>query len=516
MWLTLRIIVILLIKFLILQSLFAQGENVVRDSAENIEAGKRIYMKKCQYCHGVDGEGDGPAAPFLDPPPRDLTRARFKIISTESGELPTDQDIFNVISNGIPDTSMPGWSSLNEKEKWQTVHYVKTLAERFDWYKEIKKVSKIAKIGRPFPATKVSIERGRNIYMKKLECWKCHGESGRGDGPSALELTDEWEYHIKATNLTKPWKFKIGSTQKDIYRAIITGIAGTPMPAFLTGNTEEELWDLTNYVKSLSIKKRPQKATVLRSLFVSGNLTEDLEDPLWDTIEAREFPLFGQILLEPKMYTPSIDAIYVKSIYNDKEIAFLVEWDDANQSKPETTEEGDVIYADALAIQFPAQIPETPASPRPFFVMGNPTLPVNLWMWNSGSNIFNEANAKGVNKKKYQSKENKDIKGKVVYKKGQYRLLVKRDLATSDKGNDVQMEYNKFIPIAFFVWDGHNGETGSKMAISSWDYLFLEKRETGRNILYSIIALLFTIIAEIVFVSRIRRNAVSNQNITES
>ncbi|MFQ5687698.1 MAG: ethylbenzene dehydrogenase-related protein, partial [Candidatus Scalindua sp.] len=271
-----------------------------------------------------------------------------------------------------------------------------------------------------------------------------------------------------------------------------------------------------NYVKSLSIKKRPQKAIVLRPLFVSGNLPEDMEAPLWKTIEAREFPLFGQILVEPKMYTPSTDAIYVKSIYNDKEIAFLIEWDDANQSHSGTTEEGDVMYADALAIQFPSQIPETPASPRPFFLMGDSTLPVNLWMWDSGTNTFNEANAKGVNKTKSQSEKNKDIKGKVVYKQGQYTLLVKRDLATSDKTVDVQMEYNKFIPIAFFVWDGHNGETEVKVAVSSWYYLFLEKRETGRNILYSIIALLFTIIAEIVFVRRIRRNDMSNQKITES
>ncbi|MDR4499577.1 MAG: c-type cytochrome [Candidatus Scalindua sp.] len=511
MLLTLMIIVILLVEFLILQSLLAQGENLAPASSENIEAGKRIYMKKCQYCHGVDGEGDGPASAFLDPPPRDLTRARYKIISTGSGELPTDQDIFNVISNGIPDTSMPAWSSLKEKEKWQTVLYVKTLAERFDWYKQIKKVPEIVKIANPPHATKESIERGREIYMKKLECWKCHGESGRGDGPSAIKLTDEWEHPIKAANLTKPWKFKIGSAQKDIYRTIITGIAGTPMPAFLTGNTEEELWDLTNYVTSLGIKNRPQKTTVLRPLFIPGNLTEDLEDPLWNGIEAREFTLFGQILLAPKLYTPSINEIYVKSIYNDKEIAFLIEWDDANQSSPGTTEEGDVIYADALAIQFPSQIPETPESPRPFFLMGNPTLPVNLWLWNSDSNTFMEANAEGVNRKKFQSEKNSDIKGKVAYKQGQYKLLVKRNLTTSDKTDDIQMEYNKFIPIAFFVWDGHNGETESKMAVSTWHYLFLEKKETGRNVLYSILAILFTIIAEIIFVKRIRRNAISTQ-----
>ena len=501
-------IVILFISFVQggIVCLYAQEELTVKKTAETIEAGKRIYMKKCQYCHGIDGDGDGPAAPFLDPPPRDLTRARYKIISTEAGELPTDQDIFDVILNGITDTSMPGWPSLSEKETWQTVHYIKTLAERFAWYKEIRKVPKIVKIGMPLPATKESIERGRRIYMKKLECWKCHGESGRGDGPSALELLDEWEYPIKPTNLTKPWKFRIGSTERDIYRTIITGVAGTPMPAFTTGNTEEELWDLTNYVKSLVPKKRPQRAIVLKSEFISRNLPEDIDDPIWNSIEAREFPLFGQILAEPKMHTPSADAVYVKSIYNDTEIAFLIEWDDNSQSRSGTTKEGDTIYEDSLAIQFPVKIPESPSSPRPFFMMGDSALPVNLWFWKSDSDVLKEVNAWSINKKKDQSEENKDVEGSVIYEQGKYKLLIKRDLTTSDKKNDIQMEINKFIPIAFFVWDGHNGETENMMAISSWYYLFLEKKHTGKNLLFSIMALLFAIIVEIIFMKRIRRS----------
>lgn len=479
----------------------------VKETSENIEAGKRIYMKKCQYCHGVNGDGDGPAAYFLDPPPRDLTRARYKIISTDTGETPTDHDIFKVISEGIRNTSMPGWSSsLNEKEMWQTVHYIKGLSERFAWYKEINKVPKIVEIASPPPVTGESIERGRQIYMEKLECWKCHGEGGRGDGPSAPELFDEWEFPIKAQNLTKPWKFKIGNTKEDIYRAIITGFSGTPMPSFLSGNTEEELWDLTNYIDSLGIKKRPQKAIVLKPKYVSGSLPEDIEDSLWDSIESKEFPLFGQILVEPKMYTPSADAVYVKSAYNDKEIAFLIEWDDINQSKPETTEDGYVIYADALAIQFPVRIPETTASPRPFFVMGDPRLSVNLWYWDSDSDSFKEVNAKGVNKKKDQPEENKDIKGKVIYNQGQYKMLVKRDLITSDKEKDIQIVHNKFIPISFFVWDGYNEETESKMALSSWYYLFLEKEQTGRIYLYTVFALLITAIAETIFIKSIRKS----------
>ena len=74
------------------------------------------------------------------------------------------------------------------------------------------------------------------------------------------------------------------------------------------------------------------------------------------------------------------------------------------------------------------------------------------------------------------------------------------------------MEYNKFIPIAFFVWDGHNGETESKMAVSSWYYLSLEKKETGRNVLYSILAILFVIVAEIIFVKIIRRNVIKSNH----
>ncbi len=485
----------------------AQEEPALKETNESIEAGRILYMKKCQYCHGIDGDGEGPAAPFLDPPPRDHTRARYKIISTEASELPTDQAIYDVILNGIPDTSMPGWPSLSKKEIWQLVYYIKTFAERFAWYKEIKKVPKIVKIGNPLPATRRSIERGRQIYMKKLECWKCHGKGGRGDGPSALELFDEWEYPIKPTNLTKPWKFKMGSTEEHIYRGIITGIAGTPMPSFKTGNKDEELWDLTNYVKSLFPEKRPQRVTILKSVFIADKLPEDVNDKLWDSIEAREFPVFGQILVEPKMYTPSIDALYVRSIYNDTEIALLIEWDDNSQSNPGTNKEGDVIYPDALAVQLPVKIPESPSSPRPFFIMGDSASPVNLWYWKSGSNMLKEVNAWGIKKKKDQSRKSEDIKGKVTYEQGQYKLLIKRNLTTSDKRNDIQIEVNKFIPLSLFVWDGHNGETESKMAVSSWYYLFLEKKETGKSILYSILALLFVIILEVIFVKRIRRSS---------
>jgi len=65
-----------------------------------------VYNHACAWCHGKDGRGDGPAAfsiaKYLSPRPRDLTRGRFELRSTASGELPTDEDLLCTLEHGIP------------------------------------------------------------------------------------------------------------------------------------------------------------------------------------------------------------------------------------------------------------------------------------------------------------------------------------------------------------------------------------------------------------------------------
>ena len=70
-------------------------------------AGKALYDRKCAGCHGVKGDGNGPAAELLTPRPRDFTSGVYKIRSTVN-RVPTDQDIFRTITDGMPGTSMPG------------------------------------------------------------------------------------------------------------------------------------------------------------------------------------------------------------------------------------------------------------------------------------------------------------------------------------------------------------------------------------------------------------------------
>ena len=65
----------------------------IPETSDSIAAGKEIYEKKCYYCHGITGDGNGPAAPRLDPKPRNFTRNEYKIRSTGLGVLPTDEDL---------------------------------------------------------------------------------------------------------------------------------------------------------------------------------------------------------------------------------------------------------------------------------------------------------------------------------------------------------------------------------------------------------------------------------------
>ncbi|MBI3081971.1 MAG: cytochrome c, partial [Gemmatimonadetes bacterium] len=164
--------------------------------------GKELYDKWCAECHGETGAGDGAAATHMLPRPRDFTRAVFQIRTTASGELATDDDLRRIIDEGMPGTAMPGWRGrLNAADRDAVIAYLKTFSTFFE-------------------------------VFEKLECFKCHGELGRGDGQSAPTLTDDWDQPIHAADLSESWNFNGGSTVQQIYTRLRTGLDGTPMPSF--------------------------------------------------------------------------------------------------------------------------------------------------------------------------------------------------------------------------------------------------------------------------------------------
>jgi DMSO reductase family type II enzyme heme b subunit len=468
---------------------FAQEES---SPTSGQEAGQAVYEKWCVHCHGEEGEGDGPAADFFTPRPRDFTFGLYKIRSTGSGQLPTDADLVRMIRDGMPGTGMPNWDeTLSEKKIQQVVQYIKSFSGKFERAKE---PPLEIKMGTPPRPNDVSIARGKEVFTE-LECFKCHGEAGRGDGPSAPELEDDWEYPIWPRNLTRKWEFRGGHRPEDIYRRVMGGVAGTPMPSFVDSLNEEKTWDLVNYVLSLSPEEQPPLRFVLKAKKIEGEIPSEPDDPMWSEAELSEYPLVGQVILEPRLFTPTVTAVQAQAYYNDDAIALRVVWDDPTETEPDPDEE---IYEDAVGVQFPVQIPK--GLRRPYFLMGDSELPVNLWRWGSeGKEVF-EQNAWGMNRLQDQEESNQQVEGTVKYHQGQYQLVLTRSLTTDEKALE-------FIPMAFFVWDGFNSETGEQMALSHWYYLLLEPPLSAEVYFYPPLAVVLAAGIQWWFIRRMKRSS---------
>ena len=217
----------------------------VPERADLVDRGRAVYQQRCVGCHGVNGDGNGIAATFLSPRPRDFTAAVFKFRSTPSGALPTDGDLYRTVTRGVRWTAMPTWHELPDKDRLAVVAFIKTFSKR--WKEE--------KLEPPLIATAPSasgeiVARGKDLYAS-AKCWECHGEHGRGDGPSAAQLKDDLDRPIRPTDLTRG-QLKGGAHVADVFRTMTNGLDGTPMPSFADTMPDDERWAISYYVLSLS------------------------------------------------------------------------------------------------------------------------------------------------------------------------------------------------------------------------------------------------------------------------
>jgi DMSO reductase family type II enzyme heme b subunit len=454
--------------------------------------GKAVYTQRCESCHGVEGDGNGPAAANLDPKPRDFRRGWYKIRTTTSGQLPTDEDLVRVISVGMPGTTMPAWKGvLTGEEITAVAQYIKGFARRFE-----RETPQTVTIGATVQSNAASIARGKESFAgQSAECIKCHGAAGRGDGPSADELTDDFGNIIVPADLTMAWLFRGGPTVDDIHLRLLTGLTGSPMPSYADVLTPEQIGDLTNYVDSLSPDTAPEPQASITALRVDGALPMDATAEIWQSATEYFYPLVGQIMREPRNYAPSIKGIWARAVYNESEVALLLKWHDRFQ---DTGAEGKPF--DAVAVQFPAQLPTS--DERPYFVFGDSAHPVNLWYWNGATNAVEERNGRGAGSVAVQATQN--AQGNASFADGEYTLVVRRALSTGD-AEDISFERGKFVPIAFMAWDGWRGEQDAAGAISSWYLIYLEKPVPIVNYAWIPAAVIVTALLEWWIVRSVRR-----------
>lgn len=476
----------------------------------SVELGKEVYIKRCLGCHGAEGAGDGPAALRFKPVPRDFTKGLFKYKTTPHGSVPTDEDLIKVVTNGLPGTGMPAWKSImKENQIRSVVQYIKTFAPQFK-----DAAPKPITIGPEVKSSPESIEKGKALF-KELACFMCHGEEGRGNGPLAPSLKDNLGRHVQPRNLTKGWVFRGGGARENIYMRVNTGLMGTPMPSFVDKLDNEKSWHIANYVNSLSqYPGVPDWNVAVMAKPIEGDVADDPDDPRWNDLERHSFPLVGQVTIDPRMFTPTVDMVTVKAMYNEKDLSLLVIWDDPTKSvaTPAAGETVPEVFDDAVAVQFPTKL--LPGTQKPYFIMGDINNSVYVARWNGRTNAVDEFNANGTEVRvglriTPQAEANWQFKGKGTYKQGQYKAVFKRPLVTEDKETDLQIQPGIFYPIAFTAWDGSNGERDAMRSLSAWYSLYLEVPASNDRFIYPTLFLLVVVGVEW-WIARSYRNGNGN------
>lgn len=236
---------------------------------EKAWAGKETYETYCSGCHGIKGDGKGPASAMLETKPRNFTRGMFKFISTAPGSLPTDADLMRTLNRGVARSSMPSWAMLADDEKNTVIEYIKTFSDR--WQTSQPPVP-LSFGGAPeWLGSAASVAKGKVVYAK-MGCANCHGELGLGDGHSAATLTDAENNPIKPFNF-REGALKGGTRVEDIYRTFYTGLAGTPMPAFAGILSDEDNWHLVSYITYLMGKTNVKESDLASATIAVADST---------------------------------------------------------------------------------------------------------------------------------------------------------------------------------------------------------------------------------------------------
>jgi len=365
------------------------------------ERGPALYAQHCAACHGDKGNGQGLAARFLYPKPRDFRTGRFRLISTANG-VPTIGDLLSVIERGMPGSAMIPWEHLSKADRellaQEVIRFRQAgardvelqLAAEADEERTSEELDEAVKLvttpGDEYQvpafgsATAESIANGKRLYIEK-GCAACHGPTGKGDGQQ--NMVDAEGLATRPRNLLLGI-FKGRPDPESVFRRIWLGMPGTPMPSSQQLTTEQ-VADLTSFVLSLSDQAARDRAVLRRQSISAKHVTRapiDINDGQWQSVSPVRLnttPVWWRDQPDPELD--------VRVFHDDATIAIRLDWiDETWDQRAERSES----FKDAAAVELFSGTAE------PFVGMGTRESPVDVWMWDAdrerGSRDVEEAN----------------------------------------------------------------------------------------------------------------------------
>lgn len=179
--------------------------------APNPAGAQAIFAEKCAPCHGTLGLGDGPQAADLPAPPAPIGSAQL-------ARQARPADWYQVVTQGRIDKFMPPFNSLTEGQRWDVVAFLLNLH-----------------------VSDEDFARGEAVFAEN--CANCHGNFGLGDGAEAPAPMPSFADQ----------KWMSQRAAQDFYAAIAQGV-GENMPAFAEKLTENDIWAVSAYLRTLSFQ----------------------------------------------------------------------------------------------------------------------------------------------------------------------------------------------------------------------------------------------------------------------
>jgi mono/diheme cytochrome c family protein len=238
--------------------------------AATLNRGAAAFMRACRPCHGALGDGTGPQAVGMDPPPRDLRLGVVSFASVPAGSLWRDEDVVRIVRGGLAGTGMRAWKDIPDDDLAAIVQFLKTLSPRF---RDEVPGEPIAASPDPWAGREADgAARGRAVYHGLGRCQACHPayatpaevqafarDAGVVAEPRAsparpVEVRSDFGRTLRATDFgVGPLRaVRPASRTGDLYRSIAAGLGGTAMPTWKGALPEADLWALVHYVDALS------------------------------------------------------------------------------------------------------------------------------------------------------------------------------------------------------------------------------------------------------------------------
>lgn len=365
-----------------------EQQATVATAVPSPEQGARLYAQHCAACHGEKGDGQGLAARFLFPKPRDFRAGRFRLISTTNG-VPTRGDIEAVLVHGMPGSAMISWAHLDERDRRLLAEHVLDLRrqgardielaaakEADETLSEAELKESVGRVTTPgdvaaLPelgqASPEAIARGKELYLTK-GCLSCHGKDGKGDGQE--KMVDSEGLPTRPRDLTLGI-FKGNDDPQSVYRRLWLGMPGSPMPSSQS-LSPQQVADLVHFVLSLSNKATRTAAVMRRERMVAPLVTAA---PSSMASDAWSHAPMTKLRLTPLWWRNEADLeLQVQAVHDGKSLFLRLSWSDDTPNLHSLKTEA---FKDAAAIELYR------GNAEPFVGMGAPGAPVDVWMWDS-------------------------------------------------------------------------------------------------------------------------------------